>query len=159
MDEQNRQLQILQIQDDSSEDSIDLKGYTSSLARRWWVIAIIFILSLIMAFLYIRNTKKIYEATATVKIPLSSGSGVGLPSILGGILPAGFSSDIATEVERLKGKDIAEKAIKKLQYDKKPENANLNYALILARFQSSIRVMRKGQTTLVEIKAIGNSPL
>ena len=121
MDEQNRQLQILQIQDDSSEDSIDLKAYISSLARRWWIIAIIFILSLAMAFLYIRNTKKIYEATATVKIP-SSGSGGGLASILGGILPVGLSSDIATEIEILKGKDIAERAIKNLQYDKKPES-------------------------------------
>jgi capsular exopolysaccharide synthesis family protein len=159
MDEQNRQLQILQIQDDSSEDSIDLKAYISSLARRWWVIAIIFILSLSMAFLYIRNTKKIYEATATVKIPSSSGSGGGLASLLGGLLPVGFSSDLATEIEAIKGKDIAEKAIKNLQYDKKPEYANLNYARILAGFQSRIKVIKKGQTTLVDIKAIGSSPL
>ena len=156
MDEQTRQVQILQVQDEPEEE-IHLKDYWSLFMQRWWVIAVsfVFVISLTIAYIFI--TPRQYEAEVVVKLP-SSTSGGGLAAALGAFLPIGAASDVATEIELIQGRYIAERVIKQVQFDKKPENADIDWREITAKFQNRLKASKRGQTNLISIKIIGDSP-
>jgi tyrosine-protein kinase Etk/Wzc len=156
MDEQNKQVQILQIQEEQ-EDGIHIKYYLLLLLRRWWVIAITLLFMIFIAYLYVSRIPSRYEAFATVKFPTSSSSG-GLAASLGFILSDGITSDMANEIEVIKGRDMAERVISILQYDKKDENAELDRRLLIQKFQGKIKALKRGQTNLLDIKIIDKSP-
>jgi len=155
MDEQNKQVQILQIQEEQ-EDDIHIKYYLLLLLRRWWIIAIALFFMIFIARLYVSIVPARYEALATVKIPTTSSSG-GLAASLGFLLPTGVASDMANEIEVIKGRYMAERVINILQYDKKNENAELDRRLLIRKFQGKIRPLRRGQTNLFDIKVTDKS--
>ena len=68
MDEQNKQVQILQIQEEQ-EDSINIKYYLLLLFRRWWVIVIALFFTIFITYSYVSRIPSRYEALATVKLP------------------------------------------------------------------------------------------
>lgn len=156
MDEQNKQIQILQIQEEQ-EDGINIKYYLLLLFRRWWVIAITLFFTIFIARLYVSTIPVKYEALATIKLPTSGSSG-GLASSLGFLLPTGITGDMANEVEVIKGRDIAERVINVLDYDKKAENAELDRRLLIQKIKSKIKPLRRGQTNLLDIKVTDKSP-
>jgi capsular exopolysaccharide synthesis family protein len=156
MDEQTRQVQILQVQDEPEEE-IHLRDYWSLFMQRWWVIAISFVFVISLTLVYIFITPRQYEAEVVVKLP-SSSSGGGLASMLGAFLPMGATSDVATEIELIQGRDIAEKVIKQVQFDKKPKYDNLDWREIIEKFQNRLKVSKRGQTNLISIKINGDSP-
>jgi len=156
MDEQKQNIQILQIQEEQA-DGIHVKDYLFIIIRRWRVIVITFISVMVLAYSYVSKIPVVYEAEAIVKLPASSASG-GLSAAIGILLPVGPSGDMATEMEVIQGRDITEKVINDLKYDKKAENANLDRRLIISGLQSKINVLNKGKSNLIEIKAISKNP-
>jgi tyrosine-protein kinase Etk/Wzc len=153
MDEQNKQVQILQIQEEQ-EDSINIKYYLLLLFRRWWVIVIALFFTIFITYSYVSRIPSRYEALATVKLPTSSSSG-GLAASLGFI--SGMTGDMANEIEVIKGRDMAERVINVLQYDKENENAELDRRLLIQKFQDKIKVLKRGQTNLLDIKVTDKS--
>jgi capsular exopolysaccharide synthesis family protein len=156
MDEQNKQVQILQIQEEQ-EDSINIKYYLLLLFRRWWVIAIALFFMMFIARLLSFMISDRYEALATIKLPTSSSS-TGLASTLGLLLPIGVASDMANEIEVINGRTMLERVIEILQYDKKEENAGLDRRLLIQKMSTKIRALKRGQTNLLDIKVTDKSP-
>jgi len=156
MDEQNRQVQILQVQEEP-EESTNIRYYLFLFMRRWWVVAIALAFVIVMIRLYISRIPVLYEATAAVKLPTISPSG-GLAASFAFYIPTGMTGDMATEIEVIKGRDLVERVVKKLQYDKKEENANLNQRLLIQKIQNNLNVLRRGQSNLLDIKASAETP-
>ena len=85
-----------------------------------------------LTVVYLLKTPRQYEATAVVNIP-TAGSRSGLVAALGSFLPLGASDDIATEIEIIKGRNIAENVISELELDKKDKNLELKWREIVWR--------------------------
>ena len=65
-------------QNQSSEDTIDLKELFFSLIAQWKLIALCVILSLICALLYLRITPETYAVNALVQVEESKGTSAAL---------------------------------------------------------------------------------
>lgn len=155
MNAQTPQIQIFQSQQE--EDEIHLKDYWAVFKRRWWLILLAFVIVVGLTTVYLIRTPRQYEATAVVRI-LASGGGGGLAAALGAFLPIGLTSDVATEIETIKGRDIAEKVIGDLELHKKEKNLELDWRQIVSGFQGMLKVGQKGRTNLIEITATSGSP-
>ena len=155
MNAQLPQIQIIQNQQE--EEEINLKDYWAVFKRGFWLILLAFIVTMSSTALYLARTPMQYEAAAVVRIPTFGGGG-GLAAALGAFLPVGLSSDVATEIEVIKGRDIAERVIKDLELDKKEENLELDWRQIVSGFREMLKVGQKGRTNLIEITAAGDSP-
>ncbi len=154
MNEQTAQIQIIQPE---PEEEIHLGEYIKVLKRRWWIIILSFFVVVAVTAVYLIVTPRTYEATAVVKLPVSGGGG-GLAQALGSILPLGQSVDLATEIEIIKGRDIAEIVIRDLGIDKKPENQGKEITQIALDFHKILKVSQKGKTNLISITATSMSP-
>jgi uncharacterized protein involved in exopolysaccharide biosynthesis len=155
MNSQTPQIQMLQNQWEQGQEESHLKQYWAVFKRRWWLIFLIFAVVTSLTAVYLVRTPRQYEATAAVRIPTSGGAG-GLAAALGGILPVGPSSDVATEIEIIKGREIAEKVIRELKLDKK--NLESDWRQIVSGFRGMLKVGQKGAANLIEITATGDSP-
>ncbi|MDQ1317592.1 MAG: Polysaccharide biosynthesis tyrosine autokinase, partial [Candidatus Poribacteria bacterium] len=155
MNTQAPQTQLIQTQQ-KEEDEVHLKDYLSMFKRRWQWILLSFIVAMGLTVVYLSITPNQYEATAVIKIPVSSSGGIA--SAIGAFLPVRPTSDISTEVETIKGRDIAETVIKELKLDKKEENSKLERGQIILKFQKMLKVGQKNRTNLVDVTAIGDSP-
>jgi succinoglycan biosynthesis transport protein ExoP len=155
MNAQSPQMLILQNQEEQEEE-IHLKDYWAVFKRRRWLILAAFfaLVSLTVAYLFVAPRR--YEATAVVSIPASS-TGSGLAAALGNFLPIGSNSDVATEIEIIRGRNIAEKAISKLGLGKKDKNREQDPRRIVLEFQKSLKVKQRGRTNLIDITATGGS--
>jgi len=139
------------------KSEIHLRDYWAVLKRRFWLILLAFIVTTSSTALYLARTPMQYEATAVVRIPTSGGGG-GLSAALGAFLPVGPVSDIASEIEIVKGRNIAEKVIRDLELDKKEENLELDWRDIVLGFQKTLKVEQRSQINLIEITMTSNSP-
>lgn len=149
----NETLQVVPEQ----EDEIDLRDYIAILKRRFWIIALSFVLIVCLTTIYLKIAPKLYEATTTIKLP-STGGASSLSAAISAFVPLGATSDIATEIEVIKGKDIAEAVIKETGYDKKPENQQLEWIDIIDRFRKGIKVLQKSKTNLIQITVTSPIP-
>jgi capsular exopolysaccharide synthesis family protein len=156
MDEQNKQIQILQIQEEQ-EDGKNIKYYLLLFFQRWWIIAIALFFTIFLAYLFVSRIHAKYEALAVVKLPASGTSG-GITSSLSFLLPSGITNDIANEIEVIKGREMTERVIEILQYDKRKENAKFDRRLLIQKMKVKIRASRRGQSNLLDIKVIDKSP-
>ncbi len=154
MDAQLPQIQI--IQQEEEEAKLYLKDYYFILRRRWWIVLMAFVITVSLAFVYLARKPKRYTATALVRIT-NSGGGGGLPSVLSGFVSFGQSSTMATEIEMIKLRDVAEAAIRKLELDKKEQNLALDWEQIVWRFQRKLKVSQRGKSDLVAIAMTGTS--
>jgi len=152
MNTQAPQTQLIQTQ----QKEVHLKDYLPVVKRRWQWILLSFIVVMGSTVVYLIRTPNQYEATAVVKMPVSSSGG--LSSAISAFLPVGPTSDIETEIETIKGRDIAETVIKELKLDKKEENSKLEWRQIILKFQTMLKVGQKNRTNLVDVTAIGDSP-
>ena len=157
MNPQAPQMQVLHNQWEQGREESPLRDYWVVFKRRWWLVLLVFAVVVGSTVVYLVRTPRQYEATAVVKIPTSGGGG-GLAAALGNFLPVGPSSDVATEIEVIKGTDIAKKVIRGLGLDKKEENLERDWRLIVSGFRETLKVGQKGQTNLIEITATGDSP-
>ena len=150
MNTQAPQTQLIQTQ------QFHIKDYLSVIKRRWQWIPLLFIVVVGSTVFHLYKTPYQYEATAVVKIPMSSRGG--FSSAISAFLPVGPASDIETEIEMIKGRDIAETVIKELKLDKKEENSRLERRQIILHFQKMLTIRQKSNTNLVNITAISDSP-
>jgi len=155
MNAQTPQIQIFQNQQE--EEEIHLKDYWAVLKRTWWLVLLGFVVVVGATAVYLVRTPRQYEATAVVRIPMS-GSGGGLAAALGTFLPIGPSSDVATEVEIIKGRSVAEKVITDLKLDKKEKNLERDWRQIVSGLQRMLKAKQKSKSNLIEITATGDSP-
>lgn len=106
----------------SSDDTIDLKELFFSLLAQWKLIVTCIILSLIIAFLYLRITKDVYAVDALVQVEDTKGgasaallgeqlSGIMAGSGLGGMQPA------QAEIEILQSRLVLGTTVKNLNLD------------------------------------------
>lgn len=153
MNEQSSHIQIFQEQ---QEDVSHLRDYWVVFKRRGWIIPLAIIVVLGASIAYLSRVPKQYEATAMVKLPSQGGGG--LPMAFGFIIPRGQSEHIATEMEMIKGRTLAENVIRKLKLDKKEKNLKLDPRLITLIFRASLRVSQRGRSSLIAITAGGDSP-
>jgi len=142
---------------DQEEQQSYLRNYWAIFKRRWWLVLLAFVIVVGLTVVYLVRTPRQYEATAVVKIPTAS-SGGGLAAALGAFLPIGPASDVATEIEVIKGRDIAEKVVKELKLDKKEKNLELDWRQILSGFREMLKVSQRGSANLIEITATSDSP-
>lgn len=154
MNEQTAQIQIIQPE---QEEEIHLGEYFKVLKRRWWIIVLSFFVVVSLITIYLIITPRTYEATAVIKLPVSGGSS-SLTSALSSFIPLGQSIDVATEIELIKGRDIAETVIRDLGIDKKPENQSKEITQIVYDFHKALKVTQKGKTNLISITASSTSP-
>lgn len=154
MNEQTAQIQIIQPE---QEEEIHLGEYFKVLKRRCWIIVLSFFVVVSLTIVYLLITPRTYEASAVIKFPSSGGSS-SLASALGAIIPLGQSVDLATEIEIIKGRDIAEIVIRDLGIDKKPENQGKEITHMASSFHKTLKVSQKGKTNLISITAISISP-
>gem|GEM_PF-1364035 len=136
------------------EETVELRDYWHVLKKNWFLIGLLFILASGSAGIASFLMKKEYQATATLKLPASSG-GSSLAALAG--IP-GASSDIATETQIVKTREIAEKVIRDLGLDKKEENRGKDWRRIVTSFQKSIKVSQERQTSLIKVTATGETP-
>ena len=155
MNAQTPQIQMFQSQQE--EDEIHLKDYWAVFKRRWWLILLAFVIVVGLTAVYLVITPRQYEASAVVRIPMSGGGG-GLATALGAFLPIGPSSDVATEIEIIEGRNIAEKVITALKLDKKEKTLEQDWREIVSGFQDALKVQQRGRTNLIEITAAADSP-
>ena len=155
MDAQSSQMLILQNQEEQ-EKEIHLRDYWDVFRRRWRLIFLAFSAVLSLAVIYLFVAPRQYEATAVVSVPVSS-AGSGLAAALGNFLPIGSNSDVATEIEIIKGRNIAEKVIGELGLYKKAENQGQDPRMIVLEFQKSLKVKQRGRTNLIDITATADS--
>ena len=153
MNAQTPQIQRFQNQ----QREIHLKDYWAVLQRRRWLILFAFVTVVGSTAVYLVRTPRQYEATAVMKIPTSGGGG-GLAAALGAFMPVGMVNDLVTEIEIIKGRNIAEKVITDLKLDKKEKNLEQDWREIVSGFQEALKVQQRGQTNLIEIIATGDSP-
>ena len=153
----NTQTSQTQTSQDQQKPEIHLKKYGAVFKRRVWLILLALIVTTSSTALYLSRTPMQYEATAVVMLPVSGGRG-GLTSALGAFLPIGPVNDIASEIEIVKGRNIAEKVIRDLELDKKEENLELDWREIVLEFQGTLKVGQRSHTSLIEITITSNSP-
>lgn len=153
MNAQTPQIQRFQNQ----QREIHLKDYWAVLKRRWWLILLAFVIVVGLTAVYLVKTPRQYEATAVIKLPTSGGGG-GLAAALGDFLPVGSTNDTATEIEIIKGRNIAKKVITALKLDKKEKTPEQDWREIVSGFQDALKVQQRGRTNLIEITAAADSP-
>ncbi len=156
MNAQSSQMLILQNQEEQ-EKEIHLKDYWAVFKRRRWLILAVFFTVVSLNAVYLSVAPRRYEATAVVSIPLSS-TGSGLAAALGNFLPIGSNSDVETQIEIIKGRNIAEKVIGELGLHKKVKNQGQDPRRIVLELQKSLEVKQRGRTNLIDITATGYSP-
>ena len=155
MNAQSSQMLILQNQEEQEEE-IHLKDYWAVFKRRRWLILAVFFALVSLTVVYLFVAPRRYEATAVVSIPISS-TGSGLAAALGNFLPIGSNSDVETEIEIIRGRNIAEEVIGKLGLGKKDENRGQDPRRLVLEFQKSLKVKQRGRTNLIDITATGDS--
>ena len=67
------------------EESIDLKALFFKLARFWYLFAISIFISLLVAFMFNKYTKSVYEVKASVLVKSDKKGGLDATALLGGI--------------------------------------------------------------------------
>jgi len=144
------------LQEVQQDQKIYLGDYILIFKRRWKLIFITFIIILGLTFIYLVRAPKQYEASAIIKLKPSRGTDFG--SAISAFFPIGQSIDVATEIETIKGREIAEKVIKDLNLDKKEENLNLKWNLLVMKFRNNLMVEQENKTSMIRITAISNSP-
>ena len=152
------QVSQMEVFQNQQEQQSNLKDYWAIFKRRWWLILTIPVAIVGLAAFYLTRVPEEYEATAVVKIPTSGSGGGGLAAALGAFLPVGPASDVATEIEIIRGRDIAEKVVRELRLDKKEENLELDQRQIVSRLRKMLEVKQRGSAKLIEITATGGSP-
>ncbi|HGJ66633.1 TPA: polysaccharide biosynthesis tyrosine autokinase [bacterium] len=155
MNEKTQQVQLINVQSEADEE-ISINYLISVIKRKIWLISVVFIVVMSLFVLYIATAKKQYDATALVKNPDSGAKG--LASAITAMLPVGQSGDISTQIELIKSRSTLKKVVDKLDLQNKPKYANLEQNILLNRFSDMIKVSRKAQTNLIEIKAASDSP-
>jgi len=65
--------------DPEAEQDVDLRRYLGLLFRRWWVIAVGFVLGAVVGFAIVVGHGQTYQATATIYLGLPYGSGGDVP--------------------------------------------------------------------------------
>jgi succinoglycan biosynthesis transport protein ExoP len=133
-----------------------LRDYWGVLEKRWWLILLAVVVTVGSTAVYLVKTPRQYEATAVVEIPTSGGGG--LASAFGALMSSGPSSDVATEIEIITGRNIAEKVIKDLELDKKEKNLELDWREIVSAFRKKLNVGQVGKANLMKVTATGDSP-
>jgi len=111
MNEQPKHVQLMQIQTEPDEE-LPFRTLFLIIKRKLWVILLIFFFIIFLAVFYLSRTKKVYEATAVVKLPTSIASSA--TSGIGSFFTFGQSSEIYTEIELIKGRKLAENVIKEI---------------------------------------------
>jgi len=133
-----------------------LRDYWVVLEKRWWLILLAVVVTVGSTVVYLVRTPRQYEAAAVVEIPTSGGGG--LASAFGALMSSGPSSDVATEIEIITGRNIAEKVIKDLELDKKEKNLELDWREIVSAFHKKLNVGQLGKANLIKVTATGDSP-
>ncbi len=154
MNAQTPQIQIFQNQQE--EEDINLKDCWAVFKRSWWLILLGLFIVIGLIHVYLVRTPRQYEATAVVKLPTSDGGG--LARAFGDFLPVGPENNVATEIEIIKSRDMAERVIRKLELDKRKENLEREWRQIVSGLQGMLKVQQRGRMNLIEITAMSNSP-
>ena len=155
MDTQSSQIQIFQ--QEQEDDEINFRDYWAMLKRRILSIFLCFIIVIGLAAARLYRAPSMYRATAVVKVPVQGSSG-GLAAALGAFLPIRSSGNLATEIETIKLRSIAENVIRKLELHKKQINLGRDWRQVVSRFQRDLKVSQKGASELIGITATGDSP-
>ena len=155
MDIQSPQIQIFQ--QEQEDDEIKFRDYWIMLKRRWLSIFLSFVIVIGLAASYLHNKSSIYRATAVIKVPVQSNTGR-LAAALGAFLPIKSSGNVATEIEIIKLRSVAENVIRKLELHKKQRNLKRDWRQIVSRFRRRLKASQKGASELIDITAIGDSP-
>jgi len=153
MNEQIPQIQVFQTAQE--EHDIRLGDYLTALKRRWRFILLISLVVMSLSAAYAINTQKQYSATAVIKLPTQGGGGLATAF---GVFSFGEASDLATEMEIIKGREVAETVIRNLGLDEKEKNIELDWRLLVLRFQRTLKIGQKAKSNLIEITATGDSP-
>ncbi len=108
----------------TGDDDIDLSGFFKEISeKRWWFIGAM-VASLIAAFIYIRLTLPVYEASSTVLIQETNKPTVNMEDFLAGDL-FGDQANIATEKGVLGSRSVMRDAIKELNLEVSYFNASV----------------------------------
>jgi tyrosine-protein kinase Etk/Wzc len=108
----------------TGDDDIDLSGFFKEIReKRWWFIGAM-AASLIAAFIYIRLTLPVYEASSTVLIQETNKPTVNMQDFLAGDL-FGDQANIATEKGVLGSRSVMRDAIKELNLEVSYFNASV----------------------------------
>jgi len=152
-------VQSLQIQtpQNKQKKGIEHKDYWSMLKRRWWLILLVFSVAVGSTVIHFVRTPRQYEATAVVKLSSSGGDG-GLGSAFGAFLRVGPSRDVVTEIQIIKGREIAEKVIRNLGLGKTEESSKRAWRQIVSAFRKKLQIKQKSGGNLLDITVIASSP-
>lgn len=97
----------------SASDEIDLSGILREIIEKKWWFIIAFVVCISVAFLYIKFTLPVYEATASVLIQETNSPSVKMEDVIAGDL-FGDQANIATEKGILGSRSVMREAIRKL---------------------------------------------
>ena len=96
-----------------NDDEIDLRLMVHSLKRKWYYFVVSLVAFLLAAFLYIRFTLPVYEATSSILVKDSRNTSKNIEDILSGDL-FGNSKNMATEIGILHSRSVLEETINEL---------------------------------------------
>jgi capsular exopolysaccharide synthesis family protein len=96
-----------------NDDEIDLRMLFYNLRRKWYYFVISIIAAALAAFLYIRFTLPVYEATTSVLIKDSKNTSKNIEDILTGDL-FGNTKNVATEIGILNSRSLFEETVNEL---------------------------------------------
>jgi len=141
-----------------SNNELSFHEILNILRKRFLIIVSMFIIVILVTFIYLKFfATPIYEATAKIKIPTSSGGIGSLGSAAALILGSGASSpDLATQQEMIYSRPVLEEVIKRtnlLEIKKSEVKKNKNTVTI----DSLIYNLRSEK--VLSIKTVKNSPI
>jgi capsular exopolysaccharide synthesis family protein len=125
----------------------------SIIRRRGWIVPITVIIVLLLA-LYFTRSPELYRATALVKTATPSYGGYGYDRdfAFSSVLRSTYGT-LSTEVEIIKGRELAERVVEKLRIAKKAETPELVWRSKVTRLQGQIEIRRRDFTKLLQITA------
>ncbi|MFN3444787.1 MAG: GumC family protein [Bacteroidia bacterium] len=101
---------------DQIERTIDINRLIQVILRRWYVLAMFIIASLVVAYVQLRYTKPLYNATVKLKFDDDKGNQVG-DLFKYGRISGRIENQLKTESEILKSRSLSLATIKLLDYD------------------------------------------
>ena len=125
--------------------------------KRWWLIPPCIVITISFAY-YLTKSPGFYKATAVVRSPTASTFRIDRNSALSRLLGSQAYGSLSTEVEIIKGRELAGRVIEKLGYAKRAETPEQQWRMMILGLQSRLQIERKTMTSLIEITASSMSP-
>jgi capsular exopolysaccharide synthesis family protein len=119
------------------EEAVDLRHYLQVILRRWRILVLCLVATVVSTAFFTLSSRPVFEATALLEVKENDSGGLSLQKMFdASMMGSGFSERLNTEVEVLKSRQVAEGAVRRASAQVVPDTGEKVYRSLLRRLAS-----------------------